>query len=112
MRALQAISYNQHVAGLSTDDRFKLNVESRFSVSNYLDKSIEIYKKNLDIGLKQNLQNPWIDTSGTRVPRGFCFQRPGSGKNWHQLFLDAPLPDGGSVEELRNKPVNSNFKQA
>jgi len=93
------ISDNQRVAGLSGDDRFRVSIEAKASVPNYLDKASEIYKKNLEIGLSQNIESPWIDTSGTRLMETYVFKGRAL-EDLAQLFLKVPLPEGGTPADI------------
>jgi tetratricopeptide (TPR) repeat protein len=93
------ISDNQRVAGLSGDDRFRVNIGAKASVPDYLDKAAGIYQKNLEIGLSQNIESPWIDTAGTRLMETYVFK----GRTLEELaglFLQVPLPDGGTPDDI------------
>ncbi len=93
------ISDNQRVAGLSGDDRFRVSIEAKASVPNYLDKAADIYKKNLEIGLSQNIESPWIDTSGTRLMETYAFKGRAL-EDLAALFLQVPLPEGGTPQDI------------
>jgi tetratricopeptide (TPR) repeat protein len=96
------ITDNQRVAGLSGEDRFRVAIASKSSVPNYLDKAKDIYKKNLDVGLSQNIDNVWIDSTGDRLLSAFLFKGRAL-EELGQLYLQVPLPteaDGVSAEDL------------
>jgi len=93
------ISDNQRVAGLSGDDRFRVSIEAKASVPTYLDKASGIYQKNLELGLSQNIESPWIDTAGTRLMETYVFKGRAL-EDLAQLFLQVPLPEGGTPEDI------------
>jgi len=93
------ISDNQRVAGLSGDDRFRVSISAKASVPDYLDKAAGIYQKNLEIGLSQNIESPWIDTAGTRLMETYVFKGRAL-EDLAQLFLEVPLPEGGTPEDI------------
>jgi TolA-binding protein len=103
------ISDNQRVAGLSEEDRIRVNIEAKSSVPNYIDKAKELYKKNLDIGVSQKLQNPLIDTSGMRLMDAFALKGRAL-EDLARLFLNIPIPEGTDAEDI--KAARLQLKQA
>ncbi len=103
--AIGNISNNERVAGLSADDRVRARIQSKAGVPDFLDKAKEIYKKNLDIGLNQNIQSPWIDTAGIRFLQ--CYAIKGQTlEDLSKLFLEVKLPRSATAAD------KAQFKQA
>lgn len=96
---IAGISDNQRVAGLSGEDRFRVSIDNKRTVPQYLDKAMEVYKKNLEIGLSQNLSNTWIDTAGIRYMESFL-NKGKALEELGELYLQIPLPSDAPAEEL------------
>jgi hypothetical protein len=92
------ISDNERAAGLSGDDRIKAKIESNAGIPGYLEKAIELYKKNLEIANNQGIESPWIDSSGARFMQAYAFKGQAL-ENLSKLFLQVPLPKKAGKEE-------------
>jgi hypothetical protein len=93
-----SISDNERVAGISGDERVRARIESKAGVPGYLEKAAEIYKKNLDIGLNQGIESPWIDSTGIRFMEAYALKGQAL-EDLGRLLLEAPLPKSASEEE-------------
>lgn len=92
------ISDNERAAGLSGDDRIKAKIESKAGIPGYLEKAIELYKKNLEIANNQGIESPWIDSSGARFMQAYAFKGEAL-EDLGKLFLQVPLPKKAGKEE-------------
>jgi len=92
------ISDNERAAGLSGDDRIKAKIESKAGIPGYLEKAIELYKKNLEIANNQGIESPWIDSSGARLMQAYAFKGEAL-EDLGKLFLQVPLPKKAGKEE-------------
>jgi tetratricopeptide (TPR) repeat protein len=92
------ISDNERAAGLSGDDRIKAKIESKAGIPGYLEKAVELYKKNLEIANNQGIESPWIDSSGVRLLQAYAFKGDAL-EDLSKLFLQVPLPKKAGAEE-------------
>jgi tetratricopeptide (TPR) repeat protein len=92
------ISDNERAAGLSGDDRLRAKIESKASIPSYLEKAIELYKKNLEIANNQGIESPWIDSSGLRLMQSYQFKGDAM-EDLSKLLLQVPLPKKAGAEE-------------
>lgn len=96
--AIADISDKERAAGLSSDDRLKARIESKAGIPGYLDKAIELYKKNLEIANTQGIESEWIDSSGARMMQAYAFKGDAL-EELSKLFLQVPLPKKAGAEE-------------
>jgi len=96
--SIASISDNERPVGLSADDRLRARIESKASIPGYLEKATELYKKNLDIGLNQGIDNPLIDTSGMKLMEAYLLKGQ-SMEELARLLPQAPLPKSAGKEE-------------
>ncbi len=118
--AIASISDNERTAGLSADDRVRATLESKAGIPGYLEKAVELYKKNLEIANNQGIESPWIDSSGIRLMEAYAF-KGGAFEEVSALFLKVPLPKSATQEdrdqfkqasdESKEKAIN-NYKEA
>jgi tetratricopeptide (TPR) repeat protein len=92
------ISDNERAAGLSGDDRIRAKIESKAGIPGYLEKAVELYKKNLEIANNQGIESPWIDSSGNRFMQAYAFKGDAL-EDLSKLFLQVPLPKKAGAEE-------------
>lgn len=96
--AIATISDNERAAGLSGDDRIRAKLESKAGIPGYLEKAVELYKKNLEIANNQGIESPWIDSSGMRLMQAYAFKGDAL-EDLSKLFLQVPLPKSAGKEE-------------
>jgi tetratricopeptide (TPR) repeat protein len=92
------ISDKERTAGLSGDDRIRARIEGQAGIPGYLEKAVELYKKNLEIANNQGIESPWIDSSGNRFMQAYLFKGEAL-ENLSKLFLQVPLPKKAGAEE-------------
>jgi tetratricopeptide (TPR) repeat protein len=108
---IASISDNERAAGLSGDDRIKAKIESKAGIPGYLEKAIELYKKNLEIANNQGIESPWIDSSGARLMQAYAFKGEAL-EDLSKLFLQVPLPKKAGAEEREQlKQASEETKQ-
>ncbi len=109
--AIANISDNERAAGLSGEDRIRAKVESKAGIPGYLEKSVELYKKNLEIANNQSIESQWIDSSGIRLMEAYAFKGQAL-EDLSKLFLEVPLPkSAGKAEHEQLKQASDETKE-
>jgi tetratricopeptide (TPR) repeat protein len=109
--AIATISDNERTAGLSGDDRVRAKVEGKAGIPGWLEKAIELYKKNMEIANNQGIESQWIDSSGIRLMEAYAFKGEAL-EDLSKLFLQVPLPkDAGKEEQEQLKQASEETKQ-
>ena len=107
---IASISDNERAAGLSGDDRIRAKVESKAGIPGYLEKAVELYRKNLEIANNQGIESQWIDSSGLRLMQAYAFKGQAF-EDLSGLFLQVPLPKGsGKAEQEQIKQASEESK--